>query len=329
MEQDQQQLMAQSKVISAKVGQWKARGLSESDTKRTLIEPVLAMLGWDIGDPDEVKAEHSTAAGRVDYALRIQGKSEMFVEAKSLGAGLSQRDAAQLVGYCATEGVRWGLLTDGASYELYDNSNTGTLAHKLLFSLLMNRLPDDTDTSGWERFVSRFSLLQKESVSGGKIAERAPELKVAEEKEKEREKGRHVGSIPLDVLQGEEELWALVKSSFRHVEPLYRLLRAKISERMPHLRAELSSGGEGWIKFRNTSPRLEARRQYSHFLLTLKKKEVRIEIWFNDNGVAPVKETVEAKGLESAMDRKSAKGFYITKENQIDDDLISWLEAAA
>lgn len=330
MEQYQQQLMAQLKILSAKVGQWKPRGLSESDTKRTLIEPVLAMLGWDIGDPDEVKAEHSTAAGRVDYALRIQGKPEMFVEAKSLGAGLApQRNAAQLISYGATEGVRWGLLTDGASYELYDNFNNGPLAQKLLFSLSIDRLPDDTDISGWERVVSMFSLLRKESVSDGKIAERAPELKVAEEKEKEREKGRHVGSMPLDALQGEEEVWALVKSSFRHLEPLYSLLRSKIAERMPHLRAERETGGEGWIKFRNTSPSREAKRQNSHFHLTLKKKDARIEIWFDDNRVAPVKETVEAKELESAMDRKSAKGFYITKENQIDDDLISWLEAAA
>src|SRR6267378_2837865 len=111
MEQYQQQLVAQLKTFLSKLDRWKAIGLSEPDTKHLLIEPVLAILGWDTTDPDEVKREHSATAGRVDYALRIEGRTTVFVETKSLHAGLvAGRDAKQLVSYGATEGVRWGLL---------------------------------------------------------------------------------------------------------------------------------------------------------------------------------------------------------------------------
>ena len=49
------------------------RGIGEENTKAGLIEPILAALGWDVRDPDEVHREYRRlpADNPVDYALLI------------------------------------------------------------------------------------------------------------------------------------------------------------------------------------------------------------------------------------------------------------------
>ena len=60
--------------------------LTESDTLRVLILPLLRVLGWDLDDLDEVKSEyrHTTSDNPVDYALFLQRIPVLFVEAKAL-----------------------------------------------------------------------------------------------------------------------------------------------------------------------------------------------------------------------------------------------------
>ena len=60
--------------------------MNESNTKVLLIEPVLEALGWDTKDLDCVTREHKVYDGTfLDYALVVQGKPSLFVEAKPWG----------------------------------------------------------------------------------------------------------------------------------------------------------------------------------------------------------------------------------------------------
>ncbi|MEM3014721.1 MAG: hypothetical protein QXS08_01825 [Nitrososphaerota archaeon] len=44
-------------------------------TRYALIDPFLRLLGWDTEDPEQIRPEFSTQAGRPDYALLHGGES--------------------------------------------------------------------------------------------------------------------------------------------------------------------------------------------------------------------------------------------------------------
>ena len=93
--------------------------LSEQKTRWYFIDKYVAALGYtgvedlDMGD--------AVASGSVpDYVLRANGKPAVALEAKSLGSSLGAKEAGQVVQYCGGLGVRWGLLTDGRYFKLFD-----------------------------------------------------------------------------------------------------------------------------------------------------------------------------------------------------------------
>jgi hypothetical protein len=64
--------------------------VGESNTKAGLIEPVIAALGWDVLDPDEVHREYRRRSpdNPVDYALLLSRTPRLFIEAKGLGENI-------------------------------------------------------------------------------------------------------------------------------------------------------------------------------------------------------------------------------------------------
>lgn len=88
--------------------------LTESDTIRVLILPVLEALGWDLQDVEEVRSEyrHASADNPVDYALFLHGTPALFVEAKALGVSLDDRKPLlQTLNYANAAGVEWRIYT--------------------------------------------------------------------------------------------------------------------------------------------------------------------------------------------------------------------------
>jgi len=97
--------------------------VGEQNTKATLIEPLLAALGWNIEEPEEVHREYRKQSqdSPVDYALCMVRTPCLFVEAKSLEKNLEDRkQAAQVLGYATVVGVEWCVLTNGDEYRLYN-----------------------------------------------------------------------------------------------------------------------------------------------------------------------------------------------------------------
>lgn len=96
--------------------------LTESDTIRVLILPVLEALGWDLQDVEEVRSEyrHASADNPVDYALFLHGTPALFVEAKALDVSLDDRKPLlQTLNYANAAGVDWCVLTNGAEWRIY------------------------------------------------------------------------------------------------------------------------------------------------------------------------------------------------------------------
>jgi predicted type IV restriction endonuclease len=108
-----------------KITKYRDRPLGEENTKTTLIDPILDVLGWNVRNEEEVDKEFKAKRGYdpVDYALMTMGKPRLFIEAKGLGENLDEHKwAAQVVSYAATAGVTWCVLTNGDEYRFYNST---------------------------------------------------------------------------------------------------------------------------------------------------------------------------------------------------------------
>ncbi len=79
--------------------------LSEADTKAHFIEPLVRALGWEgIG---VVTREYYVRNSQefIDYALKGPAGLLMAIEAKTIQTELADKHAAQLIQYCAVEGI--------------------------------------------------------------------------------------------------------------------------------------------------------------------------------------------------------------------------------
>lgn len=140
--------------------------LNESDTKSTIIEPILEEIGWDIRDPRIVTREYHTVAGTyVDYALMVDNEPKLLMEAKPLGSNLDHdKYTAQVVSYANNEGVGWCVLTDGIIWRIFKTDESVKGDRKLAFEINLMEI-DDPDA----KVLERLQLLSLESVSRGEL----------------------------------------------------------------------------------------------------------------------------------------------------------------
>ena len=96
---------------------------SEAATRYALIDPLLQTLGWDLSDLLQSVPEFVTGGRFADYALFTKSDSTnpiIVIEAKSLDSNLIEKEKSQLVSYCVNTGVKYGLLTNGRRWIIYD-----------------------------------------------------------------------------------------------------------------------------------------------------------------------------------------------------------------
>lgn len=138
--------------------------LTEADTIRILIMPVLRALGWNTEEPSEVKSEYRTRSGDnpVDCALFIEDRPCLFIEAKSLREDVRKRSLiAQTLSYASVSGVRWCVLTNGREWNLYNTHHQADASEKLFFSV-------DLTSSGPED-IRCLSLLSRTSLGSNRL----------------------------------------------------------------------------------------------------------------------------------------------------------------
>lgn len=94
---------------------------NETMTRYALIDPLLVQLGWDLSDPGDVVPEDNTSpGGKTDYTL---GSGAMIVEAKKLDENLDKY-VDKLISYVRSRNVRYGVLTNGRKWRMYDANAT-------------------------------------------------------------------------------------------------------------------------------------------------------------------------------------------------------------
>jgi hypothetical protein len=140
--------------------------VGESNTKAGLIEPIIAALGWDVLDPDEVHREYRRRAADnpVDYALLLSRTPRLFIEAKGLGENINDpKWANQTISYAAVAGVEWVALTDGAEWQVYNAHAPVPVEQKLFRSV---RVAEDLDAA-----FELLALLSKDNMRDNRIQE--------------------------------------------------------------------------------------------------------------------------------------------------------------
>ena len=121
--------------------------ISEADTQRLIIEPLLNWLGYDTLDPAAVSeqvsivgAGRSVGPGLADYEVSGPAGVSFVIEAKAIKeSGLSRNSQAvqQLHAYCSAHQMRprWGVLTNGQEWHLYDMFANGTVFDRRIISV--------------------------------------------------------------------------------------------------------------------------------------------------------------------------------------------------
>lgn len=127
---------------------------NEAAVSQGVVLPILAALGWDTTDTDEVAPEFANERGRVDFALRKPGRRPVvFIEVKGVGRSLD--GDRQLFEYAFHTGAPLCLLTDGREWAFYLPAGQGSYDERRVYRLqLEDRAPEET-VSRLQRYLSR------------------------------------------------------------------------------------------------------------------------------------------------------------------------------
>lgn len=142
--------------------------LSEADTKAHFIEPIIAALGWQgIGT---VRREYYVRSSQefIDYVLfgsagaGTSSTPMLAIEAKPLESPLTDKNAAQIVQYCAVEGIEWAALWNGRYLEFFNTFLKPDLSAKRILHL---DLLDFSTEAEFDALFGQLWRLSRESIT--------------------------------------------------------------------------------------------------------------------------------------------------------------------
>ncbi|MDT2597094.1 type I restriction endonuclease [Enterococcus dongliensis] len=147
---------------------------TEEATKTSLIMPFFASLGYDLFNPTEFVPEFTADVGikkgeKVDYAIVLEGKPTILIEAKSINQELTKHDS-QLFRYFGTTESKFGILTNGQEYKFFtDLDEPNKMDLKPFLTVDITRIKDNQ--------IPELAKFHKENFDVDKITSSAAELK--------------------------------------------------------------------------------------------------------------------------------------------------------
>jgi len=143
---------------------------NEANTKKKIVEPLLEVLGWDLLSNEvrlELPIRVGSTSGHADYALMLEGKTVVLVEAKAFDEDLSSGYSSQIISYGRYEDVRWVVLTNGRLLKIFD-AKAGKSEKECLVT--------EVDLKDAQMRANDLSLVSRESVLSGEIEGAAKRL---------------------------------------------------------------------------------------------------------------------------------------------------------
>lgn len=132
--------------------------VTEETTKQALILPLLDALGFNPYDPTKVQAEYSAnlpgikANERVDYALFVNAKPVMFIEAKPCTEKLTNHTNQLARYFNSTPGVSVAAITNGREWRFFSDQKHNNIMDTVPFLTVSFEALSDTDADKLARF---------------------------------------------------------------------------------------------------------------------------------------------------------------------------------
>lgn len=134
------------------------QSLNEADTVRRIVKVFEDVLEYD--GMIEISREALVKGKYVDLAIKLDGTTKLLVEVKAAGTILRDRHIDQARAYAADGNIRWVMLTNGTSWNLYHLTFEEGIEHDLVFSVEV--APDRID-----EVADALAVLHRDSVRKG------------------------------------------------------------------------------------------------------------------------------------------------------------------
>lgn len=125
----------------------KDRDVNESDTVTIITDMLASVFGFD--KYTELTSEQAIRGTYCDLALKLEGKTKFLIEVKAIGLNLKENHLRQAIGYGATHGIPWVVLTNGIDWEIYKIRFEKPVNYDLIcsfnFSEINTRKQEDLD----------------------------------------------------------------------------------------------------------------------------------------------------------------------------------------
>ena len=166
---EMKELISLLERLRIKLEPMRKKSLKETPTRTIFINPILEALGWDVHDPDVVEEEYPTVDGKsVDYALKINQKPVLLIEAKPLNDSLEDVKAiTQVVSYANNGGIDWCVLTNGIRWRIYNSREKRPAPEKLLYEVSYD--PNDSGETPLSKIAEKLWRLSREEMAKGTL----------------------------------------------------------------------------------------------------------------------------------------------------------------
>ena len=95
----------------------KDRDVNESDTVTIITDMLAGVFGFD--KYTELTSEQAIRGTYCDLAIKLDGNIKYLIEVKAIGIALKDNHLRQAIGYGATHGIQWVVLTNGINWQIY------------------------------------------------------------------------------------------------------------------------------------------------------------------------------------------------------------------
>ena len=114
---------------------------NEAQTRLSLINPYLDIIGWNTQNPRMVQIENSIEIDpknpqRVDYALYREKRCLIIIEAKKAQSKLEDQATIQLKKYFSTTNTEYAVMTNGKIWQWYQQEKDGKLLDPVPFLVI-------------------------------------------------------------------------------------------------------------------------------------------------------------------------------------------------
>ncbi|MCK4858989.1 MAG: type I restriction enzyme HsdR N-terminal domain-containing protein [Candidatus Omnitrophica bacterium] len=150
----------------------------EATVEHAIITPLLNHLGWSISNTNGIKFRYAVGKDKVDYALIVNGKPQIFVEVKRSERQFNADEKKQILNYAIFQGVDLAILTNGIIWWFYLPNLKGKWDERKFDTININQ-------QGLDEVVSKFSdYLEKDNIKSGEAIKKANKIYERQQKEK-------------------------------------------------------------------------------------------------------------------------------------------------